>query len=117
MATFLFEVYRNALQGGTPSVVASKSGTIQGWTLLNPNAETVYLKLYNTETPTVGTTTSLAVLPIPPGDGTNPGIYLKDDNEPFRGFSKLAIAAVTGLADSDTTAPTTPIYAEIIWDD
>jgi hypothetical protein len=117
MAVFLFETYRNTAQDETPSVVAAKSGTIDGWTLLNPNEATVYLKLYNTETPTVGTTAPFAVLPIPPGDGTNPGIYLKDDNEPFRAFSKLAIAAVTGLADNSTAAPTTPIYVEIIWED
>jgi len=109
------KTYRNTALSSTPQAISSSSCMVFSWTLFNLNDSTVYLKFYNEASPTVGTDTPLAVLPIPPGDGTNPGIYIDDNNGSFRAFNALAIAAVTGLSDNDATTPTTPIYAEIIW--
>ena len=116
MSSFLFEIYRNPALDEVPKVVTSAATTMYAWKLINPNEETVYLKLYNSAAPTVGTTAPLTIIPVPAGDGTNPGIYEKSDLEPYRRFSSaLSVAVVTGLADSDTTAPTVPVYLELVW--
>jgi len=108
--------YRNPELGIEPQTVSAGGTTLYGWLLINPNLVTIYVKVYDHPDPTVGTTAPIAVIPVPPGDGVNPGIFSRDDFEAYRRcYSALTIAAVAGLADDSTTAPTTPIYCEAVY--
>lgn len=82
--------------------VAARECVVFGYYFYNANAALRYVKFYNATAAntTVGTTTPVITLPLPPttaGHVTFPeGI----------GFSTaLSLAATTGLADNDTGAP------------
>ena len=109
------KLYRNTELSSSPVNLSSKLCMVFGWTLLNMNESTVYLKFYESANPVIGTTTPLAILPIPPGDGINPGVYIDDNNGVFRAFSALSIAVTSGIADTSEDSPALPIYSEIVW--
>lgn len=120
VATAPFSLLKTARKtdlSSTAWAITELDATIWGWTVINPNTATVYLKVYATNAPIVGTTTPLAVIPVPGGNGTNPGIHEKDPDAPYRFCDGgLAIATVTGLADNSNTAPTSPLYCELVLD-
>jgi hypothetical protein len=117
LSSWLFETFRNTALLTTPAVVSSIGCRLSSFTLINANTVPVYVKFYNAAAPTVGTTTPLAVIPIPAGDGVNPGIHIVPVNGFIRDFNTaLAIAPVTGLADNSTAAPSTGIYCELIYE-
>jgi hypothetical protein len=80
--------------------VKASAGQVFGYYLFNANAATRYLKLYNkASSPTVGTDTPVATIPIPAGAAAN----VEFTNGV--GFATgIALALTTGVADSDTGA-------------
>jgi hypothetical protein len=117
MASFLFKTKRIVALSSLPQLITEGSATLSGWTFLNPNPVVVFVKLYDSVSPTVGVSTPITILPLPAGGLADPGVFLKEDNESFRRFvTGMAIAATTSYADDDTTAPINPIYCEVVWE-
>lgn len=87
--------------------------TVRGFNIINPNNTDVYVKFYDNfdGDVTVGTTAPNMTLLVP----ANGSIL-----EPFQSqkaiyyFSTaITIVAVTGLADSSTTAPASGVYVQL----
>jgi hypothetical protein len=78
----------------TAVTVKGSSGFLYSWFLYNPNSSVCYLQVFNTTTPTLGTTTPILSLPVPATSGANipPG--------------SLATAFNTAIAVAATTTPT-----------
>lgn len=111
-----FAHYRNTALSSTDVAIKASTANLYGFTLTNVNTTAVYVKFYNgtTATVVVGTTAPAAVVMVPAGDGTTPGeVLLAPGSVPwlFVNFG-LTVAAVTGLADNSTAAPSTAIYIE-----
>lgn len=110
--------YRNTALSSTDvqAQVASAAGLyIRGFNIINPNPTDVYVKFYDALATdvTVGTTTPILTLFVPSGTVFEP--YRKDNVIAF--FSTACtLACVTGLADSNTTAPSTAIHILIQMD-
>lgn len=101
----------------TPVTVTPRDTDIYGWTIINKNPTAVYVKVYGHGDHTVGTSTPVTVIPVPAGVSTNPGLSVLAPERPYHPCcGGLAIACVTGLEDSDTTAPSVGIYCELIVD-
>lgn len=108
--------YRNTALTNTAVQVKASGGSVMGWNFINPNSVTVYVKFYNLATGvTVGTSPILLTQAVPGGSASNPGINFLDVGLiPQEVFSTgISIACVTGLADNNNTAPTTPIHASV----
>lgn len=114
-----YNYFRQTALDETKRAVKAISGNLYGFTLINPNTETVYVKFYNAAAAdvTVGTTTPFLVFAVPAGDGVTPGqVIASPEDVPYAHFNvALTIAAVTGLADNSTAAPTTDLHAEVIY--
>lgn len=112
-----FLTYRNTALSSTPQSVKASAGSLMGWNFINTNTVPIYVKFFNITAGSVVVGTSPVVLTIlvPPGDGITPGMFLLEPGlVPFEVFSNaISIAAVTGLADNSTTAPTTPIHISV----
>ncbi len=107
-----FSTYRNATLSSTASVVQATTTRIYGISFLNSNSSQVFVKMYNTATPTVGTTTPVRTFSI----SQTSSFFLPVAFTPQHFFSTaLSIACVAGIADNSNTAPTTPIIAEIAY--
>jgi hypothetical protein len=80
--------------------VKASGGVVTGYYLVNTNAAFRYVKLYNkASSPTVGTDVPRCVYGIPPESAANINL------DPPPAFATgIAIAIVTGIADSDATA-------------
>ena len=103
---------RNTGLTNTSSAIKGTAGIVYGWNLVNTNATPVYVKLYNVVTATVGTTTPARVLAVP----AQGGFFLENSSTPQHNFTTaISMACVTGIADADSTAPTTPIHAEVYY--
>lgn len=111
--------YRNTALTNTVSAVKATAGNLYGIKFINTNATPVYVKLYNivSGSVVVGTSAISKVFIVPADDGTTPGIKEIDPGltSLFYASTAITISAVTGLADSDATAPAVAIYAEIIY--
>lgn len=108
--------YRNTALSSTDVQVqvSNASGiAVRGFNFINPNSTDVYVKFYDAlaANVTVGTTTPILTLMVP----SNGSIFeAYDQNKTIAFFSTaLTVACVTGLADNDTTAPSTAIHASI----
>jgi hypothetical protein len=110
-----FLCYRNTALSATPQSIKSSAGSLMAWNAININTVPVYLKFYNTASPTVGTTTPLLTILVPPSDGVTPGLFFQESCLiPVEVFNTaISVACVTGLADNSTTAPTTPIHISV----
>lgn len=110
-------IYRNTALSNTKQEVSASGVTLLGWNLINLNTVTVYVKLYDAAAAsvTIGTTTPVYTLAVPPGDGTNPGIFFQELSNHLQELTAngLTIACVTGLADNSTAAPATAIHASL----
>lgn len=101
----------------TPWAIANADTNLYGWTIINPNTVPVYVKVYATNNPTVGTTTPSFLIPVPAGNATQPGFSIREPERIYQFCDGgLAIAVVTGLADSDNTAPASDVYCELVVD-
>jgi hypothetical protein len=96
----------NATLGATTSatVVKASAGTVFGVDILNNTAAIVYLKLYDKATaPTVGTDIPVVVIAVPIGGFASHTL----GGMAGRRFSAgISYAVTTGVADTDTAAPT-----------
>lgn len=108
---------RNIALSNNASQIKNSPGLIMGWNIINVNTTAVYLKFYDLDalSVTVGITPVKFTLAVPSGNPTNPAIFLiGPDLIPYETFSRgISVACVTGLEDSSTVAPTTPIHASI----
>ena len=108
--------YRNTALSSTDvqAVVCGTGGfNIRGFNIINPNSSDVYVKFYDAlaANVTVGTTTPILTLLVP----ANGSVFEPFESQKVVAFFNTAItlAAVTGLADSSTTAPSTAIHVSI----
>jgi hypothetical protein len=112
-----FGHYRNTALSSTDVAVKTSTANLFGFTITNVNTTPVYVKFYNgtTATVTVGTTVPVAVVMVPAGDGTTPGSVMLAPGSVSWLFANtgLVVAAVTGIADNSTAAPSTAIYIEV----
>jgi hypothetical protein len=110
---------RTTALSSTAVAIKAAAGNLYGLNVINPNTVPVYLKLYNIAqgSVVVGTSTVLDTIMIPAGDGTTPGaVILTPDESSLYFFSTaISVAAVTGIADSSTAAPTTALIAKFIY--
>jgi hypothetical protein len=90
----------NSAASTNGTVVKGSAGTVYGITASNINAAVRYLKLYNSTTVTVGTTTPAIVIPIPAGGIVN--LNLGAIGQRFA--TGICIGMTTGAADNDTGA-------------
>lgn len=80
--------------------VKASAGLVTGYYFVNTATSFRYVKLYNkASSPTVGTDTPRCVYGIPPESAANMVLTL-----PIAFGTGIAIAIVTGIADSDATA-------------
>lgn len=77
---------------------------LHGIYAVNLSSAPLYLKIYDVEDPTVGTTVPVATFPVPSQGDTNGAGFVVDFDEP-EFLDALAIAATTGVGDGDTGAP------------
>lgn len=83
--------------------VKGSAGQIFGIIATNVNAAARFLKIYNTSSPTVGTTTPAMTIPIP-GNTSGAGLVFTLPSGIAFGTS-IGIGITTGVADNDTGAP------------
>ena len=114
MASTVYKQYRNVTLSNTPTQIVAGFSTLVGWNLINPNSSNVYLKLYNkASTPDVSSDTPERTLLVP-GSGTS---FLSNEDK-FQLNFPLGMWAlvVTGIADSNNTAPGSGLYTELLYD-
>ena len=109
-ATAISAFRTNALSNSAIAVKAS-AGETWGWNFVNPNANAVYVKFYNTAAGSVvvGTTAIVQTLMVP-GNGS---VYQDPNVAQHIYATAISMACVTGTLDTDATAPGTSIIAEI----
>lgn len=95
--------YHKIAAGSTNAdTVKASAGVVTGYYLVNTALTFRYVKLYNKASdPTVGTDTPRCVYGIPPESAAN-----QNFDPPLAFATGIAIAIVTGIADSDSTAVT-----------
>jgi|SRR5687768_13949993 len=111
-STFPATVVLTQALTNTAFQIKSSSGRVVGWNFINPNATVVYIKFYNAlaVNVTVGTTTPVKTLFIP----ATSTIFVPNHVMVQHNFTTaISIAVVTGIADSDNTAPVTNCYGEV----
>ena len=104
--------FRNTALTNTAIQVKATAGQTRGWNLINLNTVAVYVKLYDALAVNVviGTTAVVRILVIPSGSV----FFLEAQPVAQDDFATaISIACVTDIADSNTTAPTIPIYAAV----
>lgn len=116
MASTVYNISRTVAMSSSATLIAAGSLTIVGWNLINPNSANAYLKLYNAASAgavIVGTTSPVKTLLIP-----GAGLFFLSNEDKFQQNFSLGIVAavVTGIADNNTTAPSTGCYVEILYD-
>ena len=104
--------YRNTALTNTASQIKATAGQTRGWNFINLNSIVVYVKLYDalSTNVVVGTTAVVRTLAVPAG-----GVFFLEAQSVSQDdfLTAISIACVTGLADSNTTAPTIPIHAAV----
>jgi hypothetical protein len=90
----------NSAASTNGTVVKGSAGTVYSVAVSNINAAIRYLKLYNSTTVTVGTTTPAITIPIPAGGIVN--LNLGAIGQRFA--TGICIGMTTGAADNDTGA-------------
>ncbi len=108
---------RNPALTNTAVAIKANGGEIMGVNFINPNTTAVYVKVYDAvhTSVTVGTTAVVATFLVPHGDASGPGVFYHAPTlTPMLALSNaISVSAVSGLADNSSTAPTTPIHAEV----
>ena len=103
---------RNTALTNTPIQIKASAGQTRGWNLINLNTIAVYVKFYDAlaANVAVGTTAIIRTLAVP----SNGVFFLETQPVTQDDFATaISIACVTGLADSNTIAPTIPIHAAV----
>lgn len=108
--------YRNTALSSTPQQIKASAGDIYGWNFINPNTVDVFVKFFDATSPTLGSTPVILTQLVPAAASANlfGANFQEVDVHPQEIFANgISIACVTGLADSNTTAPTTPIHVSV----
>ena len=95
----------------TPQDIKTTETNLYGYNIINPNTTAVYVKFYNLASGdvTVGTSAVFKTLYVP-ASGT---VVIEPHTLPLLNADvALSVAVTTGLADSDTTAPTLDLTAD-----
>lgn len=96
---------------GVTAKSAKGGKQVFGWYLSNTGTSVAFVKLYETETPTVGTTVPIATFMVPVG-----AVVTAEMTNGIAVASGFAIAATTGVSDTDRTAPgTNAVVANIFY--
>jgi len=95
----------------SPLVVKSSAGKIIGFNIINPNMDPVYLKFYDTASPTIGTTAPKNTLSVP----SNGTVLFVSPRYWSEFTTAISMACVSGLEDSSTDPPDQDIYCEITY--
>ena len=77
MTSSMLEQVRETALSATPWVITDKGVELYGWVIINPNAVTVYVKVFATAEPEVGTTTPLTIIPAPANEGYSAILLVK----------------------------------------
>lgn len=106
--------FRGTALAATAVAVKASAGAVYAVNLINVNTVPVYVKFYDLAAGSVvvGTTVPVLTIAIPAGDGSTPGIVL-GELVPKSFAVAISVAAVTGLADSSTAAPSTAVHASL----
>jgi hypothetical protein len=117
MASTVGKISRTVAMTNAATLISAGASVLVGWNLINPITTAAYLKLYNAASAgavTVGSTTPVKTLLIPPG----PGLFFLSNEDKFQQNFNLGIVAavVTGIADDNSTAPGTGCYVEIMYE-
>jgi len=108
-------VYRDTAVTNTAAAVTNRETELMGWNIINPNSTDVYVKFVDASsgTITVGTTAVVRTLLVP----ANTTIYQNSvTGSPQLYFTTgMSVYAVTALADSNTTAPSTAVHLCIMY--
>jgi uncharacterized integral membrane protein len=110
--TLITKPFRDPALSSAPVAVKVGSGTIHGINLINLNTVPVYVKVFAKllQDVVVGQTAPAHTYAVPaPGN-----FYIESQRQPLTILGNgIVIAAVTGLADSSSAAPTLPILVEL----
>jgi len=95
-------IFRSIDLDETEEAVKASAGQIYGYYIYNNAATTHFIKFYNATVAnvTVGTTTPVLTIPLPPGAAAN---AYSDIGIEFD--TAITVAATTGIADNDTGTP------------
>lgn len=95
-------IFRSIDLDETEEEAKGTAGQVYGWYIYNTASSVRYVKLYNATAAsvTVGTTTPVMTIPIPPTSGAN-----VEFTNGIAFSTAITAAATTGVADSDTGAP------------
>lgn len=100
-----------ALVSSSPVTIKSSAGTLSSLiTNKNTNANDCFVLLYNTTSPTVGTTVPLTTIPVPSG-----GYYALQLSEVVE-FSTAISVAIVMTSAVGSLAPTTPFGIDVYYD-
>lgn len=105
--------YRNNNLLNTPQKVVDtllQGLNIFGYNFINPNSIDGFVKIYD-GMPTVGVDTPLSTIQVP----ANGSVVLKGADVLYGTTNDCWIAAVTGSADSNNTAPALGLIVEIVY--
>lgn len=98
----------------TPAqAIKAGAGNVYGWNFYNPNSYDVFVKFYNTAqgSVTVGTTAVVETVQVP-----SLGSVVIKESTPIKSFSTaITIAATKLVADSDTTALDSDVFAQVYY--
>jgi hypothetical protein len=107
--TGAYNIFRNEAVLASPVTVKFSQGNIYGLNIINTNTVPVYLKMYNSPAPVVGTTTPQETIAIP----ASGAFYIEPKGAVNSYFSTaIVIAATTGALLASTTAPTVGLVFE-----
>lgn len=95
-------IFRSIDLDETEEDVKTSAGQLFGWYLYNAHSAVLYVKLYNATAAnvTVGTTTPVMTIPVPPSSGAN-----VEFTNGIAFSTAICAACTTGVADNDTGAP------------
>jgi len=96
------DIYRNLDLSVTGQVIKASAGQVYGWYLFNNASSVRYLKIYNKATAPTQADTPVMTIPIPATSGAN-----VEYNIGLEFTAGISVRATTGIADSNTDAPST----------
>jgi hypothetical protein len=105
-----YSLYRNTALLASVQTIKATKGNIYGLNIINPNNSIVYVKFYDISTVTLGTTTPVETIAVPPL-----GVYNVEPIDCVFSYfqtDSIKVVAVTGLADSSITAPAVGVLFE-----
>jgi hypothetical protein len=101
--------FKDTALSNSVSQVKGSAGEVVGYHITNPNSSFAYVKFYDNSGSTVGTTTPIATMGIPPETGAT------TEHIPIEFTTAIEVAATTGQSDGDSTAPSTGLVANIFY--